>query len=86
MAIRRTLPRSSNSRFNALTAAEQKKDNTATASQRTTAATNTRLDNIYTQFTAARNTLSIKQAESVLPPAKKLQKKLPLKSPILYSY
>jgi hypothetical protein len=66
MAIFRRLPRSSDSRFNAITAAKQKKDSTAAANLPTTAATNTRLDSVYTQFTAARNTLSIKRAESIL--------------------
>ncbi len=71
MAIYRRLPRSSDSRFNAITAAKQKKDSTAAANLPTTAATNTRLDSVYTQFTAARNTLSIKRAESILSTSQK---------------
>ena len=71
MAIRRVLPRSSDSRYNALSAAKQKKDSTAPANLPITAATATRLENIHTQFGAARNNLSIKQAESVLATSQK---------------
>jgi hypothetical protein len=81
MAIRRTLPKSSNSRFDALKAAKLKKDNTAAANIAITPATSNRLDTIYTQFGAARNTLSVKQAESILSTSQKtrLLAKLALK-------
>lgn len=82
MGIRRLLPRSSDSRYNALSAAKQKKDSTAAANLPITPATATRLENIYTQFGIARNNLSIKQAESVLATSQKttLLNSLTLKS------
>ena len=71
MSIRRTLPKSSPSRYDALTAAKQKRDSTAAANIAITNATSTRLDAIITQFGAARNTLSIKRAESILATSQK---------------
>jgi hypothetical protein len=71
MSISRTLPKSSNSRFDALNAAKQKKDSTAPSGIAITAATSTRLDAIHTKFAAARNLLSIKRAESVLSTSQK---------------
>lgn len=70
MAIRRTLPRSSESRFNALTAAKLKKDSAA-GSLPITAATAARLDTIVTLFGTGRNFVSVKRAESVLSTSQK---------------
>jgi hypothetical protein len=66
MSIKRTLPRSSNSRFDALNVAKQKKDSTAAAKIAITPATSSRLDAVHASFGQGRNTLSVKVAESVL--------------------
>lgn len=66
MAISRTLPKSSNSRIDALFAAKQKKDSAPAVNMALTAPTSTRLDSIVALYAASRNALSIKRAESVL--------------------
>jgi hypothetical protein len=71
MAISRILPKSSSSRFNALMAAKQKKDSTAAGAMAITPATTSRLDAITTAFNTARNTLSVKRAESILSTSQK---------------
>ena len=71
MSISRKLPKSSNSRFDALNVAKQKKDNTAPANIAITPATSIRLDAAVVAFAAARNTLSIKRANSILSTSQK---------------
>lgn len=66
MSISRKLPRSSNSRYDALIAAKQKKDSVPAANNALTTATSTRLNNVVALFGNARNTLSVKKAESIL--------------------
>lgn len=71
MSISRKLPRSSNSRYDALTVAKQKKDSVSAINNALTPATGNRLDAIVTQYAAGRNTLSIKRAESILATSQK---------------
>ena len=72
MSISRQLPRSSNSRYGALQAAKQKKDSVAAAAKAITAATETRLDAVTTQYGTAQNTLHVAKAQSVLSTQQKM--------------